>query len=137
LEEVIRAGYRRILVVDGYSTDKTIENLRSFDVSIVQQHGRGKTGALETALEHVSTPYILIMDGDFTYSAFDIERFLPHARHYDEIIAARKTSGQNPLQKSQSGEQYNRKVPISYRERVGKQKLSTWKDGQKMLSAVV
>src|SRR5579863_3591349 len=90
LNEVISSGFRKVLVVDGYSTDGTCEILREYGVPLVQQHGGGKTGALKTALEHVNTPYVLVMDGDCTYKASDIVKFLPHAKHYDEIIGARK-----------------------------------------------
>lgn len=192
VEEVFRAGYTKLLVIDGYSTDNTVDILRRYGVPVIQQHGGGKTGALKTAVEHATTPYILVMDGDCTYSAAEIEKFLPHARHYDEIIGARRPQkGAKSI--SQSHKFGNRiitktfnflfganlsdvlsgmyllktetaryleldsadftveveiagqvarmgnitEVPISYYERVGKQKLSTWRDGPKILSALV
>jgi dolichol-phosphate mannosyltransferase len=89
IDELHENGYRNILVVDGYSTDLTAEAARSKGVTVVEQHGRGKTGAIKTAVEQLSTPYMLIMDGDFTYSAANIERLLTHANGYDQIIGAR------------------------------------------------
>jgi dolichol-phosphate mannosyltransferase len=89
IDELLENGYRNILVVDGYSTDLTAQAARRKGVTVVEQHGRGKTGAIKTAIEHLSTPYMLIMDGDFTYSAADIERLLTHANGYDQIIGAR------------------------------------------------
>lgn len=192
LQEIFSAGYRNVLIVDGYSTDRTLDILKDSSVPVIQQHGRGKTGAIKTALEHVTTPYVLIMDCDYTYSANDIVKFLPHAKHYDEIIGARRPakSGKSTSQSHRLGNRiitrtFNflfgtslsdvlsgmyllktdtarkleldsadftveveiasqaarmgsvTEVPISYRERIGKQKLSTWKDGPKILSAIV
>jgi dolichol-phosphate mannosyltransferase len=89
IDELLENGYRNILVVDGYSTDLTVQAARDKGVTVVEQHGRGKTGAIKTAIENVSTPYMLIMDGDFTYGAADIERLLTHANGYDQVIGAR------------------------------------------------
>jgi dolichol-phosphate hexosyltransferase len=194
LEELATNGFHKVLLVDGYSTDRTLEMLKEYSIPVIQQHGRGKTGAIKTALEHVTTPYVLIMDCDYTYSAADIERFLPHAKNYDLIIGARKPiastkKGRRALTQSHRiGNKLITKtfnfffgtrisdvlsgmyliktdtarrlqlestdftveveiaaqaalfgnvteVPIQYRERIGKQKLSTWRDGPKILSA--
>ena len=89
IDEVLASGFQKVLVVDGYSTDLTAEVARGRGVTVVQQHGRGKTGAIRTAIDHVTTPYMLFMDGDFTYAAPDIRRFLDHAKGYDQIIGAR------------------------------------------------
>jgi len=188
LKELFAEGYKNLMLVDGYSTDSTLSNAEIFGVEIIQQHGRGKTGAIQTALDHVKTPYLLVMDGDFTYSASDIQRMLPHARNYDQIIGARKNEenivrshrfGNNLITKifnllmgtklsdvlsgmyllrteaakslrldsadftveveiaSQMAQHGTiTEVPIGYRSRVGKQKLSTWKDGPKILGAI-
>jgi len=89
LEELKQHGYDNIVVVDGYSTDKTVEVANHNGVRVVYQHGRGKTGALRTAVEHVYTPYLVVMDGDATYDPSGIERLLHHADRYDEIIGYR------------------------------------------------
>jgi dolichol-phosphate mannosyltransferase len=89
IDELLENGYRNILVVDGYSTDLTAQAARSKGATVIEQHGKGKTGAIKTAIEHLSTPYMVIMDGDFTYSAADIERLLIHAKKYDQIIGRR------------------------------------------------
>lgn len=89
LDEVKREGFGKILVVDGYSTDDTAAVVEGMGVTFVRQHGRGKGGALKTAVENVHTPFMLVMDGDHSYSAGDIGRFLDHAENYDQIIGAR------------------------------------------------
>lgn len=89
LEELKQHGYDNILVVDGYSVDNTVDVANCNGGQVIFQHGRGKTGALRTAVEHVDTPYMLVMDGDHSYSAEDIGRFLDHAENYDQIIGSR------------------------------------------------
>jgi len=89
IEELKQTGYHIILVVDGYSTDRTAKIADSNGCYVVFQHSRGKCGAIETAIENVKTPYMLVMDGDCTYDPKDIENFLAHARKYDQIIGMR------------------------------------------------
>jgi len=64
LDEVRAAGYGNVLVVDGYSVDGTVKIAESRRVQVIQQNGRGKTGAIRTAVDFVKTPYLLVMDGD-------------------------------------------------------------------------
>jgi dolichol-phosphate mannosyltransferase len=91
IDELLQNGYDRILVVDGYSSDSTTEVAERKGVAVIQQHGKGKAGAIRTAIDQVVTPYLLVMDGDCTYNPGDIERFLEHANGYDEIIGARQS----------------------------------------------
>jgi dolichol-phosphate mannosyltransferase len=180
IDELFEYGYRNILVVDGNSTDHTAQVARNKGAVVITQHGVGKTGAVLTAIEQVSTPYLLVMDGDFTYAAADIEKFLDHAQRYDEIVGARQPKNISRLHRlgngvicgifntlfgtiltdvcsgmylmnSKSAKRllFNTKgfsvevellaqmsmqgsvtqVEINYRERIGKAKLVTWKNG--------
>jgi dolichol-phosphate hexosyltransferase len=187
IDELLIEGYSNILVVDGYSTDKTLKIIgEKKSVKVLSQHGGGKTGAVKTAIEHVTTPYMLIIDGDYTYPAKDIERLLSHCSNYAEVIGVRDPknisrvhrfgnsiitrsfnllfdaglsdvcSGMYLLNTEAAREsELNSKgfiteveitaqmvtqhrvteVPISYRPRVGKGKLSTW-NGFSILLAV-
>lgn len=89
LDEVRAEGFTNILVVDGYSTDKTVELVQRKGVKVIYQHGPGKAGAVLTAIERVETPYVLFMDGDCTYDPKDIWRLLNHADRYSHVIGAR------------------------------------------------
>jgi len=89
IEELNRFGYTKILVVDGYSSDGTREVAAKSGAEVVEQVGKGKTGALLTAVTSVKTPYMLVMDGDFTYDPSCINRMMTHGSGYDEIIGAR------------------------------------------------
>ncbi|MBO3840035.1 MAG: glycosyltransferase family 2 protein [Thermoproteota archaeon] len=97
IDELRQEGYANILVVDGYSKDATVKIAEEKGVKIVYQHGKGKAGAIKTGIEHVETPYLLVMDADYTYDPKDIERFLEHAGRYDQIIGVRKNRENIPL----------------------------------------
>ncbi len=89
IDEVKAAGYNNILVVDGYSKDRTVEVARARGARVIGQHGKGKTGAVLVARDVVNTPYFLLMDGDYSYDPRDIDRFVVHANGYDHIIGFR------------------------------------------------
>ncbi|MGA2683276.1 MAG: glycosyltransferase family 2 protein [Candidatus Bathyarchaeia archaeon] len=61
----------RILVVDGRSTDRTVEVAKSMGAEIVFQDGLGKGDALAKAIEHADSAadYVVITDADYTYPA--------------------------------------------------------------------
>ena len=188
LDELLLEGYSNILVVDGYSTDNTLRILgEKKGVRLISQHGGGKTGAVKTAIENVTTPYLLILDGDYTYPAKDIQRLLNHCVNYAQVIGVRDRKHISSVHRlgnwvitrsfnllfgaglsdvcsgmyllntevakhlelsskgfiteveiaAQTAANYNvTEVPIGYRPRVGKGKLSTW-NGFGILSAVV
>jgi dolichol-phosphate mannosyltransferase len=95
IEETRTAGYEKILVVDGYSNDRTKEIAESKGAKVVGQHGKGKTGALLVARDIVDTPYFILMDGDCTYDPKDIDRFVIHLDGYDHIIGFRPKNSEN------------------------------------------
>ncbi|HIP56638.1 MAG TPA: glycosyltransferase [Ignisphaera aggregans] len=99
LDELFKEGFRReqIVVVDGGSTDRTVDIAKSMGVKVVLQEGRGKADAIKTALKFVNTPYMLVMDGDYTYPAKYIRNLLELAKRcdLDEVIAARRYGREN------------------------------------------
>ncbi len=92
IDEVLEAGVPRenIVVVDGGSTDRTVEIVKEKGVRVVQQEGKGKSMAIKTGLKYVKTKYTLVMDGDYTYPAKHIPELLRVAeKGYDLVIGAR------------------------------------------------
>jgi dolichol-phosphate mannosyltransferase len=61
----------RVLVVDGKSSDKTVEIAKNLGAEIAFQDGRGKGDAIAKALESVDLAgdYVVITDADYTYPA--------------------------------------------------------------------
>jgi glycosyltransferase involved in cell wall biosynthesis len=191
IQELHSLNVNNILVIDGYSKDGTVETAKKLGAEVIYQQGKGKTGALKTAIDVVETPYMLVMDGDFTYDASCIERLVQHMKSYDEIIGARiptdkesmtslhkfgnkvitrvfnlllstnitdvcsgmyllRTETVRDIHLSTTGFDVEveiaaqiassgriTEVPINYRPRMGKQKLSTWKHGFKIIKSIV
>jgi dolichol-phosphate mannosyltransferase len=190
IDELRGLGYDDILVVDGYSSDGTAEIARRNNVRVVKQHGIGKAGALRTAIDYVDKPWMLVMDGDFSYDPSGIELMLAHGGEYDEVIGARRKGRENipivnrfgnrligwlfkllfgggladvcsgmyllrtdiakGLDLTTSGFDVEvdvtsqvasigkvTEVPIAYRKRIGTQKLSSLKDGVRILTTIL
>lgn len=65
-----------ILVIDGGSTDKTVEICNRENVRIIRQKGRGKGVAMRESVEYSNADIIVFIDGDGTYSMNDLEKLL-------------------------------------------------------------
>ncbi|MEM2102118.1 MAG: glycosyltransferase family 2 protein [Candidatus Bathyarchaeia archaeon] len=60
------------LVVDGNSTDRTVEIAKDFDAVVIPQKGAGKGDAVAEALLHLdgdAFDYVVLIDADYTYPA--------------------------------------------------------------------
>jgi dolichol-phosphate mannosyltransferase len=191
IEELHSLNINNILVIDGYSKDKTVEIASKLGARAIYQQGMGKTGAVKTAIDVVETPYMLLIDGDYTYDSSCISRLVQHMKSYDEIIGARIPTGKESMTSlhkfgnkvitkvfnmllstnitdvcsgmyllrteavrdihlSTSGFDVEveiaaqiasagriTEVPINYRPRMGRQKLSTWKHGFRIVRSIV
>jgi dolichol-phosphate mannosyltransferase len=64
-------GSPRVLVVDGRSTDRTVDVAKNMGADIVFQDGLGKGDALAKAVENsdLTVDYFVITDADYTYPA--------------------------------------------------------------------
>ncbi|HJH32129.1 MAG TPA: S-layer glycoprotein N-glycosyltransferase AglJ [Methanosarcinaceae archaeon] len=76
-------GFDNILVIDGHSTDKTIELAEAQGAKIVVQSGKGKGQALQEAFHLIDSDYIVMIDGDGTYLASDVHAVLGPVRRGD------------------------------------------------------
>jgi len=83
-------GYNNILVMDGKSTDNTVKTAREAGATVRTQSGTGKGNAIIEAFEVIEQVYILMLDGDGTYSAKDAEKMLtPLFFGFDQVIGDR------------------------------------------------
>jgi dolichol-phosphate mannosyltransferase len=90
VKEFRALGYNHILVIDGKSTDNTVKFAREAGASVRTQSGKGKGNAIIEAFEVIEQPYILMLDGDGTYSAKDAEKMLtPLFLGFDQVIGDR------------------------------------------------
>ncbi len=64
-------GCPRVLVVDGRSTDRTLEIAKNLGAEISLQDGLGKGDAIAKAIEQIDSTvdYIVLTDADYTYPA--------------------------------------------------------------------
>jgi glycosyltransferase involved in cell wall biosynthesis len=65
-----------ILVVDGRSTDRTVDICRAENIEYIIQKGKGKGNAMREGVEHSDADILVFMDGDGTYSPLDMESLL-------------------------------------------------------------
>jgi dolichol-phosphate hexosyltransferase len=61
----------RVLVVDGRSTDRTVEVAKKMGAEIFLQDGLGKGDAIAKAIAHIDSTvdYVVLTDADYTYPA--------------------------------------------------------------------
>jgi len=90
VREFRRLGYPHIFVIDGNSTDDTRTIAAREGARVEVQSRKGKGNALIEAFALIEQPYILMIDGDGTYSPADAEKMLaPLAEGYDHVIGDR------------------------------------------------
>jgi dolichol-phosphate hexosyltransferase len=68
----------QVIVVDGKSTDRTIEIAKNLGATVAFQDGKGKGDALAKGLEHINpeAKYIVITDADYTYPAKSVPEMI-------------------------------------------------------------
>lgn len=68
----------RIIVVDGNSTDKTVEIVKDLGVQVIIQKGKGKGCAICQGLGEINneTDYVAFIDADYTYPATNLKKMI-------------------------------------------------------------
>ena len=90
IRDFVARGYTHVLVVDGRSTDGTAALATEAGAEVLVQSGRGKGNAVIEAFRAIGTPYVLMLDGDGTYSADDADRMVaPLFQGTDQVIGDR------------------------------------------------
>lgn len=90
IQEFQEMGFTRIFVIDGKSTDGTVEAAERAGAQVEIQVGRGKGSAIIEAFSMIREPYILMLDGDGTYAPADADRMLaPFESGADHVIGER------------------------------------------------
>lgn len=83
-------GFPHVFVMDGNSTDNTPDIARAAGAVVRTQTGKGKGNAIIEAVDIIDKPYVLMLDGDGTYSPDDAEKMLePLGRGFDHVIGDR------------------------------------------------
>ncbi|WP_291765486.1 glycosyltransferase [Caldivirga sp. UBA161] len=97
LRELHELGFNDVIVVDGHSTDNTVNVAKKYGALVVEQPGDGKADAVYYGLRMVKKPYVLLMDGDGTYDPSYIQAMLNKAinEDLDEVLGARTWGREN------------------------------------------
>ncbi len=84
---------RRVLVIDNCSTDRTAQVAAVAGAVVIREdlrgYGRCVYRALAEATEYTDTDLVILCEGDLTFRAFDIEKFLAYISHADIVNGTR------------------------------------------------
>src|SRR5665647_3716958 len=84
-ELIVTLGSTHVLVVDGRSTDRTVEVAKKMGAEIILQDGLGKGNAIAKAVANIdqAVDYVVLTDADYTYPA----QYVPETVSYTHLRA--------------------------------------------------
>lgn len=89
IDEIKDCGYYNIMVIDNGSTDSTQAMALERMVQVKEEKRKGKGYAIKNGLEYLATPYVIMMDSDYTYPAKYIKEIHELLKDYDVVMAER------------------------------------------------
>lgn len=78
--EFKKLGYNDVLVIDGNSTDNTVQEAKASGARVVTQYGKGKGAAVQQAFNMIDKEITVMIDGDGTYLPEDVEKLIEPIR---------------------------------------------------------
>jgi dolichol-phosphate hexosyltransferase len=108
-----------ILVIDGRSTDGTLDICKREKVRFIIQKGKGKGSAMREAVELSDADIIVFIDGDGTYSLADLELLLqPLLSGESDIVIGsrvlgRREKGAIPIFNNSGNKIFNRAISFA------------------------
>ncbi len=89
-----RRGYRvNVWVLDGRSTDRTVEVARAKGANVLLQKGRGKGRAVTQAFRTIRSDYVFMLDADNTYDPVDTLRMMPLLEDGHDVVMGSRLEG--------------------------------------------
>lgn len=82
-----------VLIVDGRSTDDTVNVAKILGCRVVQQEGETYASAMTTGIKSATGRYIVIMDADYSHTPEDALQLYQNRHRADIIINSRYTAG--------------------------------------------
>lgn len=76
LASIIASGPREVIVVDGMSTDRTVETALHYPVRVISDDGAGLPAARRLGAEAAETPLVALVDADVVLPAGALARLL-------------------------------------------------------------
>lgn len=88
------AGVDEVILVDGHSTDDTVEVARAVcrGIDVVEEQGPGKGAAMRTGMELASGDVIVLIDADGSMDPRELYRYVEAARDCDLVKGSRFTA---------------------------------------------
>lgn len=94
LVQIPKEEVDQILVVDGHSSDGTVELVRKLGYSLIFQEKKGFGSAINTGIREAQGEIIVILNGDGSQNPQDIPRLLGKIKEgYDLVLASRYLPG--------------------------------------------
>jgi len=90
---------RYVIVVEGGSTDKTVQAATEAGAEVIRDPGLGKGAALRLAVEYVNTPIVVFVDADGSHDPIDIPVLVApiKAGMADHVTGSRLLGGSDEL----------------------------------------
>ena len=83
-----------VLVIDGHSTDGTVELVKSLGYQVYFEEGNGFGAAFATGAKKATGEIVVFINSDFSHDAADIPKFLEKIKEgYDMVMASRYMKG--------------------------------------------
>jgi glycosyltransferase involved in cell wall biosynthesis len=93
IESVIKNNPKEIIVVDGGSTDNTIDVLSEYPITIIHSKKSGLSTQRQLAIDNSSEPYIAIVDGDDILEPDFLSILVNEIKEYDfDALQGREVS---------------------------------------------
>lgn len=83
-----KLGYKNILVIDGNSTDRTVDVARCFGAKVIVQNGRGKGGAVREVLRKccLDVDVLVMMDADCSMDPKEIPYYVKSLKSGADVV---------------------------------------------------
>jgi glycosyltransferase involved in cell wall biosynthesis len=113
LDSVLRANPSEIIVVDGNSTDDTVDVARAKGVTIVSDNGAGLGAARQYGASLAQNEYVVFVDTDVVVEPETLQQLLDEAKeeNYDALEAELRTLSVKPSY-WQGAERWRRQVQM-------------------------
>jgi glycosyltransferase involved in cell wall biosynthesis len=85
-----------ILVIDNCSTDRTAEVAKNAGARVIKEYAKGKGNAIRTGFRSIptDTDYVVMLDGDDTYDAGEINRMVEPLQHgFCSVVVGSRLGG--------------------------------------------
>ena len=93
LNEIKEYDFHEVIIVDGHSTDKTIEIAKKYNTKILLQAEKGWGAAVIEGFNNASGKYLTYMDGDGSYRPSSILHMKSKIKEYDAVFGSRYKGG--------------------------------------------